>query len=168
MPNNAEMKYAVSTINARSQVISYDQFIANPLFLSGALFVMEKRVVKNSKDIETVVGIKLTDALFEFDSANLSPKYADSLKKLGEYMKNNPKAQLALSAFTDSKGSTEYNLDLSHRRVESIASYLELNYQISRERMVLNYYGEANPVASNDTPDGRAQNRRIEGFIFGM
>jgi OOP family OmpA-OmpF porin len=70
--------------------------------------------------------------------------------------------------FTDSKGSETYNLDLSRRRVESIASYLENNYKIARERIILNYYGEANPVASNDTAEGRAQNRRIEGFIFDL
>jgi len=55
--------YAVSAINARSRVISYDQFIENPLFLSGAIFVIDKRIVKKSKDIEAVVGVKLTDLL---------------------------------------------------------------------------------------------------------
>jgi outer membrane protein OmpA-like peptidoglycan-associated protein len=168
IPNNVDLNVAVNSISPRSRVISYDQFIENPLFLSGALFVIEKRMVKKSKDIVTVIGANLDDLLFAFDSAAINPKYFDKLNKLGEYMQSNPKAKLALSAFTDNKGFSDYNLDLSRRRVESIAGYLETNFKIARERMILNFYGEANPVAGNDTDEGRAQNRRIEGFIFEM
>jgi OmpA-OmpF porin, OOP family len=165
---NPKFEYLVNSIDARSRLISFDQFVENPLFLSGALFVLDKRIVKKSIDIEKVIGIKLSDALFAFDSAEIDPKYADGLKKLGKYMQDTPKALLALSAFTDNYGPSSYNLELSRRRVESIASYLEKNYNIARTRMVLNFYGEANPVASNDTAEGRAKNRRIEGFIFGL
>ena len=167
-PNNTELNYAVSTINPRSRVISFDQFVENPLFLSSALFVINKRMVKKSIDIETVTGAKFDDLLFDFDSVSINPKNADRLKKLGEYMQNNPKSRLALSAFTDNKGSTSYNFDLSRRRVDSVAGYLETNFKIARERMVLNYYGEVTPVASNDTDEGRVQNRRIEGFLFDL
>jgi OOP family OmpA-OmpF porin len=114
------------------------------------------------------IGMKLSNALFAFDSAEIDPKYTDALKKLGDYMQNTPQARLALSAFTDNVGPSSYNLELSRRRVESIASYLENNYKIKRTRMALNYYGEANPVASNDTDEGRAKNRRVEAFIFGL
>ena len=166
--HDREFESVVNSINARSRVISYDQFIENPLFLSGALFVLDKRIVKKAKDIEVVIGMKLSNALFAFDSAEIDTKYADALKKLGKYMQDTPKARLSLSAFTDNKGSSSYNLNLSRRRVESIASYLEKNYKIERTRMVLNYYGEANPVASNDTAEGQAKNRRVEAFIFGL
>ncbi|HBL24866.1 MAG TPA: hypothetical protein DDZ40_12230 [Deltaproteobacteria bacterium] len=165
---NPQFEYLVNSISARSRLISYDQFLENPLFLSGALFVLDKRIVKKSIDVEKVIGIKFNSLMFAFDSAEINTKYADSLKKLGKYMQKTPKARLSLSAFTDSKGSSSYNLDLSRRRVESVASYLENNYKIPRTRMVLNFYGEANPVASNDTEEGRAQNRRLEGFIFGL
>jgi OOP family OmpA-OmpF porin len=147
------------------------------LFLSGALFVLDKRMIRKSADIEKKVVVtdvekvaegKLGDLLFEFDSADISAKGADRLKKLGEYMKNNPKTGIALFGFTDAKGPSEYNLDLSRRRVESVGSYLERNFKIAPERIALAYYGEANPIASNDTPEGRSQNRRIEGFIFDM
>jgi OOP family OmpA-OmpF porin len=165
---NQPFEYLVNSINARSRVISFDQFLEDPLFLSGALFVLDIRMVKKAKDIEKVIGIKLSNALFAFDSAEIDPKYTDALKKLGDYMQNTPQARLALSAFTDNVGPSSYNLELSRRRVESIASYLENNYKIKRTRMALNYYGEANPVASNDTDEGRAKNRRVEAFIFGL
>ena len=163
---NPQFEYLVNSINARSRMISYDQFLANPWFLSGALFVLDKRIVKKSYDIEKVTGVKLGSALFAVNSAAINPKYADGLNKLGKYMQKNPKTKIALSAFTDNTGPSSYNLELSRRRVESVASYLEKNYKINRTRMVLNYYGEADPVASNDTEEGRAKNRRIEGFIF--
>lgn len=191
--NNKKLEYAVSTINARSRVISYDQFIENPLFLSGALYVIDKRVVWRAVDItkqviipepvanktkqqiepkvvdiETVTEMKLGNLLFGFDSADINLKNAGPLNKLGAFMQNNPKARVALSAFTDNQGSEEYNLALSRRRVESVAVYLVNNFGIALERIVWNFYGEANPIASNDTPEGRAQNRRIEGFIFGI
>lgn len=165
---NQQFEYLVNSINARSRMISYDQFLENPLFLSGALYVLDARMVKKSIDVEKVIGIKFSSLLFAFDSAEINTKYDDSLKKLGKYMQDTPQARLALSAFTDNKGPSSYNLDLSRRRVESVASYLEINYKIARTRMVLNYYGEANPVASNDTAEGQAKNRRLEGFIFGL
>jgi OOP family OmpA-OmpF porin len=165
-PDNPQLKQAVSSINARSRVINFDEFLENPLFLSGALFIIEKSIVKKSVDVEKVIGAKLDHLLFAHDSAEIDPKYADKLNKLGEYLQKNPTARLALSAFTDNNGPTEYNLDLSKRRVESIASYLEKNFKVARERMALNFYGEANPVADNKTDDGRAKNRRIEGFVW--
>ena len=191
--NNAVLQHAVSSINARSRVISYDQFIENPLFLSGVLYVIDKRVVWRAVDItnhviipepavnkakqqieprvvdiEKVTEMKLGDLLFGFDSADINLKNAGRLNKLGAFMQKNPKARVAISGFTDNKGPEEYNLALSRRRVESVAIYLVNNFGIALERIVWNYYGEANPVASNDTPEGRAQNRRIEGFIFGL
>lgn len=165
-PNNPQLRQAISSINSRSRVINFDEFLENPLFLSGALFVIEKSIVKKSVDIEKVMGAKLDSLLFAHDSAEINPQYADKLNKLGEYLQKNPTARLALSAFTDNNGPTEYNIDLSHRRVESVAAYLEKNFKIARERMALNFYGEANPVADNKTDEGRAKNRRIEGFVW--
>ncbi len=164
--NNPQLEQAINSINARSRVISFDQFLADPLFISGALFVIEKSMVKKSTEIEKIIGAKLDHLLFAHDSADIDPKYNDKLNKLGDYLQKNPTARLAMSAFTDNNGTKEYNVDLSKRRVESIANYLEKNFQIAPERMSLNFYGEANPVAENTSDDGRAKNRRIEGFVW--
>jgi OOP family OmpA-OmpF porin len=162
------LRQIVASINARSQVITFDQFLENPFLLTGALFVLDARIVQKSIDIEKVIGARLSGALFAFDSAEINEKYAAPLEKLGKYMQSNPKARLALSAFTDNRGSVEYNLRLSRHRAESIGTYLETKFNIAPERLVLNYYGEAYPVASNDTAEGRKRNRRVEGFIFGL
>jgi OOP family OmpA-OmpF porin len=73
-----------------------------------------------------------------------------------------------LEGYTDSTGPEEYNLGLSLRRAESIANYLMDNYMISDDRIVVNYYGSANPVGDNATAEGRAMNRRVEIAVGGL
>jgi len=157
---------AVASINEDSRVITFDQFIRNPLAFSGALFVLEERIVPRSISIEKVIGAKLRELPFAFDQSGISKDYADGMKKLGEYLQANPDTRLAISGFTDSTGTAEYNTGLSHRRATSIADYLTKNFNISPDRITLAWYGEANPIASNATSEGRAMNRRVEGFIF--
>jgi len=69
-----------------------------------------------------------------------------------------------VAGHTDSQGTSELNLDLSTRRAEAVTSYIgESGFDTSRITSV--GYGETKPVASNDTPEGRAQNRRIEFVV---
>ena len=90
------------------------------------------------------------------------------LDELAAFLQKNASAYAMLVGFTDSAGSQEYNLGLSRRRAESVADYLVDNHAISRDRLVVNYYGKENPVASNDTSEGRAKNRRVEIAVGGM
>jgi OOP family OmpA-OmpF porin len=66
-----------------------------------------------------------------------------------------------IRGYTDSVGPASYNLELSQRRAEAVKQYL-VNAGIDPSRLVAKGYGEADPIASNKTPEGRAQNRRIE------
>ena len=59
-------------------------------------------------------------------------------------------------------------MELSRRRAEAVAGYLQKNYELGPDRVVANWYGAENPIASNDTAEGRAQNRRIEVSVGGM
>jgi OOP family OmpA-OmpF porin len=136
--------------------------------LSGALFVINGRIVERSIDIEKIIGAKLNNLLFAFDSAEINEDYADGLKLLGGYMQDNPDVNLSIAGFTDSTGPQEYNLGLSRRRVESVTKYLVQKLNVESGRIILNWYGESNPEASNDTVEGRNLNRRVEGFVFGM
>jgi OOP family OmpA-OmpF porin len=164
----SHMLKAVSSINECSRVITFDQFINNPLMLSGALFVINGRIVERSIDIEKIIGAKLNNLLFAFDSAEINEDYADGLKLLGGYMQDNPDVNLSIAGFTDSTGPQEYNLGLSRRRVESVTNYLVQKLNVESGRIILNWYGESNPEAGNDTVEGRNLNRRVEGFVFGM
>jgi len=59
-------------------------------------------------------------------------------------------------------------MELSRRRAEAVAEYLQKNYELGSDRVVANWYGAENPIAGNDTTEGRAQNRRVEVSIGGM
>ncbi len=72
---------------------------------------------------------------------------------------------ILLVGHTDSTGSEEYNLGLSQRRAQSVASYLG-SQNVSSARFTVEGYGQTKPVASNDTAEGRAQNRRVEVAIW--
>jgi OOP family OmpA-OmpF porin len=72
-----------------------------------------------------------------------------------------PEVRVEIRGYTDSSGDWNYNLDLSQRRADSVKNYL-VNSGIATDRIVSKGYGEADPVASNSTASGRAENRRIE------
>ena len=68
---------------------------------------------------------------------------------------------MVLSGFCDSIGSEAYNIGLSQRRAESVRRYLHKNFAIKNDNMLLYWYGYANPVASNESEEGRQLNRRV-------
>jgi OOP family OmpA-OmpF porin len=101
-------------------------------------------------------------AQFDFDQAVLR---ADDKQRLDEALvqiKNLPEdATIQVTGYTDSVGSEEYNQDLSMRRAQAAQEYLVSN-GVDQNRIEISGMGESNPVASNDTADGRAMNRRVE------
>lgn len=101
---------------------------------------------------------------FAFDSANLTQQAQDNLNKLVPVFKQNPETNVTVYGYTDSVGKPSYNLGLSERRANSVISYLVAN-GLDRSRFKASGMGEADPVASNDTDAGRAQNRRVEFAI---
>jgi len=79
-------------------------------------------------------------------------------------MKANPSWKATLSGHADSTGDASYNMGLSKRRAESVKKYL-VGKGIAAERIATQAFGENNPVASNNTRDGRALNRRVEPSV---
>jgi len=98
---------------------------------------------------------------FESGSAALTPDSGPVLDQVAEAMKANPEAKLEIRGHTDAQGPANFNLELSQKRAESVRQYL-INAGIDGTRMKAMGVGEEEPVASNATPEGRAQNRRIE------
>jgi outer membrane protein OmpA-like peptidoglycan-associated protein len=76
-------------------------------------------------------------------------------------MKKNPGLKMHIKGFTDSTASDEYNLGLSEKRAQAVKAYLEQK-GIEASRFTIYGFGKTNPVSSNDTPEGRAKNRRAE------
>lgn len=113
-------------------------------------------------------GIKITmnESIvnFAFDKSDLTPTAQTNLDKLAKVLVDNPDTNINIYGYTDSKGKADYNLKLSDRRAASVKSYLA-SKGVNSSRMFTQGMGMADPVASNDTDEGRAKNRRVEFAI---
>ena len=107
--------------------------------------------------------IELAEVIyFETDKAAIQPRSFELLDALVKILAQYPELKkISIEGHTDSRGSDTYNLDLSSRRVESVRDWL-VGKGIATERLVFKGFGESKPIASNDTAEGRAQNRRVE------
>ncbi|MGB2690660.1 MAG: OmpA family protein [Desulfobacterales bacterium] len=159
---------AVASINECSRVVPFDQVFEKPVYLAGALFIIETRVEEFLTTTYRLADIRVDNILFDFDSAQVRSEYNDKLSILGEFLKNNPSMYVALTGFTDGTGPSEYNLGLARRRAESVGAYLIDKFNVSVGQVVTQWYGKADPVAGNDNSDGRQQNRRVETIVMGF
>jgi OOP family OmpA-OmpF porin len=159
---------AVASINECSRVVPFDQVFEKPVYLAGALFIIETRVEEFLTTTYRLADIRVDNILFDFDSAQVRSEYNDKLSILGEFLKNNPSMYVALTGFTDGTGPSEYNLGLARRRAESVGAYLIDKFNVSVGQVVTQWYGKADPVAGNDSSDGRQQNRRVETIVMGF
>ncbi|RKZ09225.1 hypothetical protein DRQ05_00070, partial [bacterium] len=98
---------------------------------------------------------------FESGSASLTPDSYVVLDQVVRSLMAYPEVKVEIRGYTDSVGSWEYNLKLSQKRAEAVKQYL-VNSGIDPNRIIAKGYGEADPIASNKTAEGRAENRRIE------
>jgi putative exosortase-associated protein (TIGR04073 family) len=101
------------------------------------------------------------DMLFPVGSDQLSRGATTRLQEVARILRNTPKAQVVVAGYTDSTGTASYNQELSRRRAETVRTYL-VRQGVSSQRIELVGFGEASPVASNDTSAGRMSNRRVE------
>ncbi len=105
--------------------------------------------------------LTLSDVHFAFDSAQLTSQAKSILDQAVAAINANPSDSIAIEGHTDSIGSDAYNSQLSQRRARSVADYLT-SKGVSSSRLSPVGKGESHPIASNDTREGRAQNRRVE------
>lgn len=98
---------------------------------------------------------------FTVDSATVQPQFNETLISVALVLKKFNRTLVDVYGFTDSTGSEDHNLDLSQRRAVAVATVLA-NEGVERQRFYITGKGEADPVASNATEEGRAQNRRVE------
>jgi len=119
--------------------------------------LVELHAQKTERGMVVTIG----DVLFATDRAELNANGMANVKKLAEIMTQNPDRTVMVEGFTDSTGSAAHNKDLSERRAASVAQALA-GLGVPRERIAMRGYGEAFPVASNDTAANRQLNRRVE------
>ena len=132
--------------------------------------ITEPVVVEEEKT--TVVVTKahtesFSQGMFETNSTELSTDGKIALVPLIEVLKAHPQSTVEVVGHTDSTGAAEYNMMISKKRAAAVAAHIE-EQGIDADRITATGEGEENPVASNDTAEGRAQNRRVEATIPGF
>lgn len=101
------------------------------------------------------------DASFDTDKATLTPAARSKLDKLIALARGTAFRAVTVDGYTDSRASDAHNLRLSQRRAQTVAAYLR-DHGFDSQQYIIHGYGKANPVATNATEEGRAQNRRVE------
>ena len=130
------------------------------------LAALEAIKIEDITDVNGLPGKKFTfdsGLLFGFNSSNLSDDAKDELKKFADIMKSEP-VEVTIYGHTDNVGTEEANLKVSTKRADAVASYLK-KCGMSKDHMISKGMSFTMPVASNDTEEGRAQNRRVEVYI---
>lgn len=129
----------------------------------------EMRQKLENAEIERVAeGIKITfdsGILFAIDSSELQPAARTTIESMAKVLNDYPDSNILIEGDTDNTGTSEYNQALSERRAQAVADYHK-RLGVAGSRITTIGLGESNPVASNDTVDGRQQNRRVEVAIF--
>ncbi len=105
--------------------------------------------------------IVLRGVNFDFDKSTIRPDAAEILAEAARILREQPDIRVSVDGHTDARGTDEYNQRLSERRAQAVVDRLE-RLGIGPSRLEPQGFGESRPVASNDTEEGRAQNRRVE------
>ncbi len=135
---------------------------------------MDKQAEEMERDLEGTKierigeGIKVTfdsGLLFEVDKAALNDNSKANLTNLAVILNKYSDTEILLEGHTDATGTEEHNLELSRARSQSVANFLT-GQNVNPTRFTIMGYGESQPIASNETVDGRKQNRRVEVAIY--
>jgi len=163
-----EILKTVASINQCSRVVPFDYLLGRPEYMTGALYEIDVHTIENVKTIDYLADLKVDNVQFDFNSSAIPAGSYEELNKLGDFLREHPNAYVVLSGYTDITGSEEYNLRLARLRAESVQGYLVQNSGVDMGRIITQWYGKKDPVASNDTNEGRQQNRRVESIVMGL
>ncbi|MCC7302928.1 MAG: OmpA family protein [Bacteroidia bacterium] len=167
--NSATGKYLVSLPAGKNYGIAVkkDGYLFHSENFDIPMTASYQDVVKDIelKNVKVGTKIVLRNIFFDFDKATLRPESKTELDRLIQLLNDIPTLKIEISGHTDSKGSDEYNLTLSKNRAQAVVDYL-IKAGISSGRLVSAGYGETRPIDTNDTDDGRQNNRRTEFEIL--
>jgi OOP family OmpA-OmpF porin len=131
-----------------------------------AVYVTRIRVAESNKDIydELAANGRWTTQgiLFESGKSDLKPESTPTLKAIAAALKGHADLKVEIQGHTDNVGQAASNLSLSQARAEAVKAALTSDYGVTAEQLTAKGYGDTKPVAKNATPEGRANNRRVE------
>ena len=116
-----------------------------------------------TKDIKKTLYVE-----FEFDRTEVRRAFYPEIAELANLMRQYPTSNILLEGHTDSKGTATYNQRLSKSRADAVMKVLINEFGIAADRITTTGMGESQPIASNSTAEGRAQNRRVEAIVSGQ
>ena len=120
----------------------------------------ERRQEEAVQEVVDALDPDVAYVLFTVDGTEIRPAYHNVMEMVYQIMREHPDLRLKIHGHTDSTGTMEYNRGLAERRAQSAKDYL-VNKGISANRIITEGYGEGSPRASNETEEGRRQNRRV-------
>ncbi len=130
------------------------------------VFIANVRIAEGGRDLydklEATGRVATQGILFDVDSDRIRPESTPTLEEIARMLAEHPVLSIAIEGHTDATGDDAHNQELSQRRAESVRAFLIEHFGISTDRLVAEGFGESNPVDSNDTPEGRHNNRRVE------
>ena len=122
------------------------------------------QTIEDSNKLKAIKIVLGNAILFNTGSAQLSPLAKATLSRIAYNLNQFPESDMAIVGFTDNTGTVKLNNTLSLQRAQSVMNYL-ISQGVSSSRLSAYGDGENNPIASNETAQGRAQNRRVEMYI---
>lgn len=167
--NSSSGKYLISLPSGKNYRIEVDRedYLFQSLNVNVPSSDGYQEIVRDValQQIEVGVAIVLNNIFYDYDKATLRPESKSELDRLFKLMEDNPRLRIELGGHTDSDGSEDYNQKLSEDRAKSVVSYL-IDKGISKPRLVAFGYGESQPIDTNDTDEGKQNNRRTEFKIL--
>ncbi len=140
---------------------SYPQDLTdNPYLFRGFRFAEGGKTMREQLDEDGK--IVTHGILFDSDSYTIKGESYRTLQEIGQLLQDDPALRLSIEGHTDSDGTDEHNMTLSQNRASSVLEYLVSSYGIARDRLEAKGWGESRPIDTNDTAEGKANNRRVE------
>lgn len=141
-------------VDVTSPIVTYDE-------------VKSKDIEVRASDRYSVYSID-EKILFDVDKATIRSGGEEKLQEVVTSLKQRyPEGEIAVKGYTDATGSKSYNKDLSKERAEAVANFLQQKGDIEEDRIEVIAKGEKNPTATNETAEGRQENRRVEIMVRG-
>jgi outer membrane protein OmpA-like peptidoglycan-associated protein len=131
-----------------------------------ARLLQQLNTILSTRDTARGLIANMSDVLFKTGSFELLPGARERLAKVSGIVLAYPSLHLQIEGHTDSVGTDEYNQSLSEKRAEAVRDYL-VQQGIAADSIEARGFGKTQPIASNDTPEGRQQNRRVELVLSG-
>lgn len=158
--NGGDVYVAILSGEDKERTTAFVQVVEVKAMESGKVQVMSS--TEMDKTLSESGKVAVYGLLFDTDQATLKPESKETLDEIAKLLTAKPQLRLEIVGHTDNRGTADYNQGLSSRRAQSVVTALTGDYAIAADRLTASGAGLTMPVASNDTEEGRAQNRRVE------